>query len=175
MADGTVKLTVLLVVTMIHIQPHLASSLSAGCLEGAWVDGSWRPSSCSLPSALVGSIQCLAHKNILFLGDSTTRMFFDRLVALLNLNPLHHPCNMQMGWGCFDCTRGCHSFEFHNQTGNAPDWVDKYANTPQNTLLSFSWKPQMFSVDDQRLLIRLAHRQQDIPVHAIVVNKGGCI
>lgn len=151
----------------------IRGNLSKGaCLEGAWKGGTWFSLNCTLPPASVASAQCLSSQNILFMGGSTTRMFFHKLLSYLDLQPLHHPCNMQMGWGCFDCKRGCLSEYYHNGTGGrAHDWEDMYAESPYSKLLAFSWKPEIFSVDDIRFLERLA-RQKGAPVHAIVVHKG---
>ncbi len=148
------------------------SSLNAACLEGAWRDGVWIPKNCSLPTVSVASTECLSTQNVLFLGGSSTRMFFHRFIVHLGMTwPSHHPCNFEMGWGCFDCARGCRSAHYNNKIGRAYDWEDMYVESAQGKVVQFSWKPDMFTMDDIRFLERLAH-QKDNPIHAIMVHKG---
>ncbi|EIE18071.1 hypothetical protein COCSUDRAFT_45614 [Coccomyxa subellipsoidea C-169] len=46
-----------------------------------------------------------------------------------------------------------------------------FVETAKGKLVQFSWKPDMLTLDDIRLLERLAG-QKDTPIHAIVVHKG---
>ena len=115
-------------------------------------------------------MQCLAQKNILMLGDSTTRQMAYLLAGNWNTQLKHLPCNLQMGHGCFDCERGCHNKDFYNTLGRGPDWSDSTGLTPGGRTLWFSWKPQMFSLDDVRLMEGFARKGKQFDI--VVVHKG---
>ena len=115
-------------------------------------------------------MKCLARKDILMIGDSTMRQLAYLLAETWGSQLKHLPCNLLMGHGCFDCERGCHHNDYYNTLGRGPDWSDSIGLTPAERMLWFSWKPQMFSLDDIRLLQGFAHRDKHFDV--IVVHKG---
>eukprot|EP00667_Euglena_gracilis_P023691 EG_transcript_26890 len=102
------------------------------------------------------------------MGDSTTREMYHRETKLVGASISLLRCNRTMGYGCFDCIRGCRSG--HNWDARYWDWTD-VAMDPA-FLQEFSWKPDMFTTDD---LIRLKHLHADQgrhPIDAFVVSKG---
>ena len=145
-------------------------SSAAACLEGKWVDGAWESIGCTLPTPTEAIMRCLARKDILMIGDSTMRQLAYLLAEMWGSQLKHLPCNLLMGHGCFDCERGCHHNDYYNTMGRGPDWSDSIGLTPAERMLWFSWKPQMFSLDDIRLLQGFAHRDKHFDV--IVVHKG---
>lgn len=145
-------------------------SSAAACLEGKWVDGGWGSTGCTLPTPTEAIMRCLARKDILMIGDSTMRQLAYLLAETWGSQLKHLPCNLLMGHGCFDCERGCHHNDYYNTMGRGPDWSDSTSLTPAERTLWFSWKPQMFSLDDIRLLQGFAHRGRHFDV--VVVHKG---
>ncbi len=105
------------------------------------------------------------------MGDSTTRAIFMALCRLLSVEVHRHPCNMRMGWGCHDCIRGCHSSAFKTPTtGMADFWVDYFATTASGTALTFTWKPEMLTVDDLLFLKQFVASNDNFD--AVIVHKG---
>ena len=145
-------------------------SSAAACLEGEWMNGAWESRGCTLPTPVEAYMQCLARQDILMLGDSTMRQLAYLLAESWSSQLKHLPCNLLMGHGCFDCERGCHHTDYYNTMGRGPDWSDSTGLTPAERTLWFSWKPQMFSLDDIRLMQGFAHRGKQFDV--IVVHKG---
>lgn len=143
---------------------------AAACLDGRWVDGVWESTGCTLPTPAKAIMKCLAQKDILMIGDSTMRQLAYLLAETWGSQLKHLPCNLLMGHGCFDCEKGCHHKDYYNTMGRGPDWSDSTGLTPAERTLWFSWKPQMYSLDDIRLLQGFAHRGKRFDV--IVVHKG---
>lgn len=143
------------------------SFLHATCFAGSWVGEEWQPSNCSLPEPAIAFQQCLASKKLLFIGGSTNRFMFNRLAANLGVEVHHRPCKLTMGWGCYDCTRGCRVVDEKHEAG----WADQWAKSPLNAQHTFSWKPEMFSFDDIQFLETFASLQ-DRPVDAVIAHKG---
>lgn len=161
----TVQVSVVLLALLISV-----SSSAAACLEGQWVHGSWASRGCILPKPADALMQCLARKNILMLGDSTMRQFAYLLAESWGSQLRHLPCNLLMGHGCFDCERGCHHKDYYNTIGRRPDWSDSTGFTPAGKTLWYSWKPEMFSLDDIRLLEGFVSKGNHFDI--VMVHKG---
>ena len=156
------------VVLLVLLIPVCCSA--AACFEGKWVKGSWASRGCTLPKPADALMQCLAQKDILLLGDSTMRQFAYLLAESWGSQLKHLPCNLLMGHGCFDCTRGCHHNDYYNTIGRRPDWSDSVGFTPGGRTLWYSWKPEMFSLDDIRLLEGFASKGKNFDI--VMVHKG---
>ena len=144
---------------------------SAECLTGFFEGETWVSSGCNISEPAQAAVQCLAGKNILFIGDSTNRVIFLALCQHLELQVHHHPCNMRMGWGCHDCSRGCHHESLNQSHSIRTGWRDAYANTASGTQITFSWKPEMLTIDDVLFLRKFAGPSSDL-VDAVIAYKG---
>ena len=103
---------------------------------------------------------------IVFLGGSTTRELLEYMSSTFNSSLVRLPCNFSLAHGCFDCARGCKTSYYW--ASKQLDWVDLELSIG-NWQLEFSWKPEMFSLDDIR---RLEYLRREKYVKAIVVHKG---
>lgn len=142
-------------------------ALHAACFQGSWVGEEWQPFNCTLPEPAVAYTQCLASKKLLFIGDSTTRNIFMALVGHLQVEAHHRPCKLTMGWGCYDCVKGCRIVVEKHKAG----YVDIWAKSPMGAQHTFTWKPEMFSFDDIQFLETFASLQ-DRPIDAVIAHKG---
>ena len=141
----------------------------AACLRGEWLNATWTPA-CTLPTLADAVTQCLASKNILLIGDSTVRQLVHILAARWGLGLERHPCNLTMGYGCFDCTMGCHNEQYHHKWREEKEWADLSLVSPAGYRVWFSWKPSMYSLDDAVFLDSLANSKAHFDV--IYVHKG---
>ena len=104
------------------------------------------------------------------MGGSTTRNIFKALCRHLNVEVHRHPCNMHMGWGCHDCVRGCHSPLYIGKS-EFVDWNDAVATTASGMQLTFTWKPEMLTLDDM-LFLKQFVASNDNSIDAVIVHKG---
>lgn len=90
----------------------------AQCLEGNWDGSVWATGGILLPGAIAAA-RCLAEKDVLFVGGSTTRELFDQAVLNMGLvedDVQRQYCDLKQGFGCYDCVRGCHSSFYHGKS-----------------------------------------------------------
>ena len=144
-------------------------AVHAACFRGLFVNGTWVSIGCSIPEPEDAAGRCLAAKNLLFIGGSTTRNIFTTLCRHLKVEVLHHPCNLSMGWGCHDCFRGCRHPDFIALP--RADWQDAYATTTTGSQIMFSWKPEMLTIDDITFLKRYTGSNGN-RIHAVIVHKS---
>lgn len=144
-------------------------AVHAACFKGLFVNGTWASTGCSIPEPEDAAGRCLAAKHLLFIGGSTTRNIFTTLCRHLNVEVLHRPCNLSMGWGCHDCHRGCRHPDFIALPNSG--WQDAYATTPTGTQMTFSWKPEMLTIDDITFLKRYTG-SDDNRIDAVIVHKS---
>ena len=109
--------------------------LQAACFDGEWVDAIWEPAACTLPTSEHAINQCLAKRNILWIGDSTNRQLLHNLARSWGVKMDHLPCNLEVGHGCFDCERGCHSLRYHEGRDEDKEWNDMTGTTPTGVQL----------------------------------------
>ena len=177
---------------------HLASgSDRQRCVSGQWDGDSWQ-SEVALPNASQ-TTQCL--HSVQFLGGSTVRELYSVLTTDRNLTDIVKGCDLSLGYGCYECRRGCHNPRMHSEfscisvsmrlplhvaklsekslehkrfaadVNPGPrqilkaNWKDLYTEVG----LSFSWKPEMFTVDD---VVRLQHLATQAHPSVFIVHKG---
>ena len=142
------------------------ASVKAKCLQGKWFNGTWS-AACDLPKDPF--THCLARKDILLIGDSTTRHFIFMLSEKWEVELKRHPCNLSLGHGCFDCEMGCHNKLLYGADGGR-DWEDLSLVSPAGYTVWFSWKAELFSVDDIMFLQHLKRSRARFDV--VFVHKG---
>jgi len=120
----------------------------------------WRyETSCEIRSFFVNKKDrdaCLQDKTILIVGDSTIRQIF-RLLTRTTLGIRDEAvstfdCDPVEASGCYDCYCGCKSEKMQMHKG---DWRDQETYWKAlNLTVHFSWKPNLFTMDDRILLDR---------------------
>jgi len=137
----------------------------------------WRyETSCGIRSFFVNAKDrdaCLKDKTILIVGDSTIRQIFrlltwtalgirDKAIKTFDCDPLEAS-------GCYDCYCGCKSEKMQIHKG---DWRDMETYLKAlNLTVHFSWKPNLFTMDDRILLDRYKKRELLRP-DLVIIHKA---
>lgn len=120
-------------------------------------------------------LSLLRGKHIVFVGGSTTRNLADQLLRQLSAtvlgdaSPCVRPCDATRGHGCSHCAAsGC----VGKSMGYNPKWQDfDFASSHEwDVRVTFSWKPETYTVDDATFLTQLC--QQQPPPDLLVLAKG---
>jgi len=133
----------------------------------------WRfETDCGIRSFLVNKEDrdaCLKDKTILIVGDSTIRQMFRLITNTVmgrkdeDINVFE--CDPLEASGCYDCYCGCKSekMDMHKN-----DWRDQETYFQKlNLTIHFSWKPNIFTLDDRIMLDR--YRRGEIPRPDVVI------
>ncbi len=134
--------------------------------------------------------QCLVERGgLLLLGDSTSRELLAHEVALLNASegelgyPAVFPCSASQGLGCYSCKRGCICRDLGFRADEPPVlhghkslayWLDIGVGVAEGRNITFSWKPDAFSLEEMNRLQGIQDLEQrgELSYGLIVASKG---
>jgi len=116
---------------------------------------------------------CLKDKTILMVGDSTLRQMFRVLTHTImgrrdeDIN--FFECDPLEASGCYDCYCGCKS---EKMEGHKNDWRDQETYFKSlNLTIHFSWKPNIFTLDDRIMLDRYRRGEITHP-DLVIIHKA---